>query len=116
MYKIAFYETPTGEKPTKDYIVRLASRTDKSSRIKANKIQLYLQVLSEHGVAVGEPYVKHLLDKIWELRPIKDRFTFFKWQAEGYVILHHFIKKTAKTPKREIDQSCRNMIDYIERN
>lgn len=116
MYSIAFYETRNGEKPTKRYIEELAGKTDKNSRIKANKIQLYMQVLQTYGLNVGEPYVKHLEGAIWELRPLRDRFLFFDWHGEGFVILHRFMKTTEKTPSREINQAYKNMIDYIERN
>lgn len=32
-----------------------------------------------------------------------------------FVLLHHFIKKTQKTPKREIDQAKRYLKDFKER-
>ncbi|MCQ4765655.1 type II toxin-antitoxin system RelE/ParE family toxin [Cloacibacillus evryensis] len=31
-------------------------------------------------------------------------------------MLHHFIKKTQKTPRREIEQAKRNLADYRERS
>ena len=32
-----------------------------------------------------------------------------------YVLLHQFLKKTQKTPKREIEQAKRELADYLER-
>lgn len=33
-----------------------------------------------------------------------------------FIILHHFIKKTQKIPKREIEQAKKNLQDYLGRN
>ena len=38
------------------------------------------------------------------------------YKDKKFIILHHFIKKTQKTPKREIEQAKRNLQDYLERN
>ncbi|WP_442857321.1 type II toxin-antitoxin system RelE/ParE family toxin [Butyrivibrio sp. TB] len=32
------------------------------------------------------------------------------------MLLHQFVKKTQKTPKREIDQAKRELTDYLERS
>ena len=63
-----------------------------------------------------EPYIKHLDGEIWELRPLKNRIMFFGYDGKQFVLLSHFIKKTQKTPKREIDKAKRLMKDYLERN
>jgi len=74
-----------------------------------------MKILSEYGTRAGEPYVKHIAGDIWELRPRQDRSFFFYWVDNNFIMLHHFVKKTNKTPKREIRQAERNMNDYIER-
>ena len=80
------------------------------------KIDYYLQVLREYGTRAGEPFVKHIDDDIWELRPLSDRIFFFCWQGNVFIMLHHFVKKTKKTPPQEIEQAKRNMKDFIERS
>ena len=50
MYKIYFYKAKDGSQPVADYIRGLASKADKDSRIKLNKIQDYINALSEYGV------------------------------------------------------------------
>ena len=47
--------------------------------------------------------MKHLEGDIWELRPLRDRILFAAWVGDSFVLLHHFVKKTQKTPQREID-------------
>ena len=116
MYEVFFYKDKSGKESVKDYIKDLAGRKDKNSRIKLNKIQDYIQILKLHGTQAGEPYVKHLVDKIWELRPSKNRILFTGWIDKSFILLHHFIKKTKKTPKQEIDQAIRNMNDFIARS
>jgi len=38
------------------------------------------------------------------------------YKGKFYILLHHFTKKTNKTPPQEIKQAKRNLADYIERN
>lgn len=116
MYNIFFYKDRQGKESVKEYIAELAARSDKDSRIKLQKIYEYAKYLSEHGKQSKEPYVKHLDGEIWELRPIRERILFAAWDGKSFILLHHFTKKTQKTPPGEIDQAKRNLTDYRERN
>lgn len=115
MYKIYFYKDKNGNEPVAEYIAELAGKKSKDSRIKFNKIRDYIKVLSEYGTQAGEPYIKHLDGDIWELRPLRDRILFVGWVNGSYVLLHHFMKKTQKTPAREIEQAKRELADLLER-
>ncbi|MDR2885143.1 MAG: type II toxin-antitoxin system RelE/ParE family toxin [Deferribacteraceae bacterium] len=115
MYKVYLYEDESGNSPIYDYIQDLSKRTDKSSRINLNKIREYVKYLRLHGQAAGEPFIKHIDGDIWELRPIRNRILFAAWSDNGFILLHHFIKKTQKTPAREIEQAKRNLKDIKER-
>ena len=114
MHKIYFYKDARGKEPVLDYIQSVARRKDKDSRIKANKIADYMGYLQAEGLNSGEPYIKHLNEEIWELRPLKDRILFASWQIDGFVFLHHFAKKTKRTPLREIHQAKKNLKKYKE--
>ena len=116
MYRIKFYANAKGEQPVRDYLKELGRRTDKDSRIKLDKIHEYIETLKEHGTRAGEPFLKHIDGDIWELRPLRDRFFFFAWQGDKYILLHHYVKKTQKTPAKEIAQAKRNLKDFIERS
>jgi len=89
--------------------------TSKTDRINRNKILAYMGALEQYGTRVGEPVVKHIDGPLWELRPIKNRIIFFYWKDNKFVMLHHFIKKTNKTPQGEIERAKAKMKDYIER-
>ena len=110
-----FYRDKNGSEPVAEYIEKLAQKNDKDSRVKLNKIRDYIKILSEYGTQAGEPYIKHLDGEIWELRPLRDRILFVGWINGSYVLLHHFIKKTQKTPAREIEKAKRELADLRER-
>ncbi len=115
LHKIYFYKDKHGNEPVADYLKKLASKKDKDSRIKLNKIRDYVKILSEFGTHAGEPYVKHIDGSIWELRPLRDRILFVAWINDSYVLLHHFMKKTQKTPAREILKAKNEFADLVER-
>lgn len=116
LYEIYFYKDKNGREPVSEYIAELSGKKDKDSRIKLNKINDYIEVLSRFGTQAGDPYIKHLDGDIWELRPLRDRILFVAWVNGGYVLLHHFIKKTQKTPAKEIEKAKRELADLIERD
>lgn len=115
MHKIHFYKDKKGNEPVLEYIKELAGKRDKDSRIKLNNINDYIQMLSEYGTQAGEPYIKHMGGAIWELRPLRDRILFVGWTNGSYVLLHDFMKKTQKTPAREMEQAKRALADIQER-
>ena len=116
MYEIHFYKDRSGKEPVADYLKELAAKTDKDSRIKRDKFNDYIEMLSVYGTLAGEPYIKHLSGDIWELRPLRDRVLFAAWVNGGFILLHHFMKKTQKTPIREILKAKRELADMIERS
>ena len=115
MPTIYFYKNKNGNEPVLDYMRELACRKSKASRIKLNKLNDYIELLSQHGTRAGEPYIKHLEDEIWELRLLRDRILFVAWIDGSFVLLHHFVKKTQKTPRREIEKAKRELKDLKER-
>jgi phage-related protein len=91
--------------PVKEFIDKLAAKQDKNSRINYNKIIEYIDALEEHGLALVEPQIKHIDGDIWELRPIRNRIFFAVWTKDGFILLHHYIKRSRRTPQREIDRA-----------
>ncbi|MDE6606172.1 MAG: type II toxin-antitoxin system RelE/ParE family toxin [Lachnospiraceae bacterium] len=118
MYEIEFYEDKNGNSEIADFIKELnqKSNTNKESRINLNKIVTYLDLLEEFGTRIGEPVTKHLDGTIWELRPLKNRLLYAYYKDNKFIMLHHFVKKTRKIPKKDLEQSKRNLQDYLERN
>jgi phage-related protein len=118
MYKILFYEDTKGYSQVKEFIydLKAKSRTDKNCNVQFNKIVAYIDLLEELRTRVGKPVTKHLEGEIWELRPLNNRILFAYYKDNTFIILHQFIKKTQKTPPREIKRAIRNLKDYRERN
>ena len=116
MFDIIFYKDRKGKIPVLDYLNALNQSDSKDSRINANKVYDNIDVLRETGTAAGEPYMKHLEGEIWEPRPISNRILFAAWDGNRFILLHHFVKKTRKTPHREIEQANRELGDWKERN
>ncbi len=112
MHQIIFYVDRQGRSALLDYIADLEASKSKNSRIKLNKIREYVKALSINGTYLPEKYVKHLEGEIWELRPLNDRVLFAGWIDGAFVLLHSFIKKSQKTPKREIEQAKRELLDF----
>lgn len=117
MHKIRFYKDKNGRQPVKEFLDDLKKKNDKSSRIRLNKANDYIQALAQYGATLGEPYMKKIDDKhnIWELRPCSDRIFFVAWVNDTYMLLHVFQKKTKKTPEREKEQARREVKDLLER-
>ena len=116
MYKIFFYQDSTGHQPVKEYIRELEAG-DKDNKYTFHYcIWDYMKILELKGTRAGEPFVKHLEEDIWELRPLRDRILFAVWVNDSFVLLSHFMKKTQKTPKREIEKAKRLYADLKERS
>ncbi len=91
--------------------------TDKNARIKLKKIIEYIGLLKSYGMNIGQPAVKHITNTdLWELRPTTDRIFFVYWKDNTFILLHHFAKKTKKTPPKEIEKALSNLKDFIERS
>lgn len=115
-YKIEFLKNDKGVNESEAYIEELNQKSFKSkdAKIKISKITEYFRALRTYGTTIGSPTVKHIKDELYELRPLRDRFFFFYKHGNRYIVLNHFVKKTQKTPQREIDKAFR-LIDYYNR-
>lgn len=91
MHPIYFYRDKQGKCPVIEYLDSLAAKSDKDSRIKLKKIQDYMHILEQYGkMAVG-------------------------WHQGSFVLLHS-LKRTQKTPAREIEKAKRELSDLKERS
>ena len=66
------------------------------------------ELIQAHGIErVHEPHVKHLEGRLWEMRLIgRDgiaRAIYVTASGRRVVIVRAFVKKTQKTPRREIE-------------
>lgn len=119
MFEIEFYEDKNGYSETAEWLMELDKKAhnSKEHRIRLKKFVEYMEILKQYGTYIGEPVVKHLTGTdLWELRPTRDRVFFVHILDNKFLILNHFIKKTEKTPIREIEKANRMLKDYLERS
>ena len=113
MWNIIFYEKENGSVPVMEFLNKL---TEKHHA----KALRDIDVLEKYGTSLTEPHVKHIKGKLWELR-IKSasdisRIFYFTHVGKNIVLLHGFVKKTQKTPNREIETANNYLEDYKGRN
>lgn len=111
-YEILFYEKESGEEPAADFIRKL----DAKMQAKVLKI---IDLLEENGPELRMPYSEHLDDGIFELRAKQSsditRVLYFFRVGKKVVLTHGFVKKTQKTPKKEIELAKKYREDYERR-
>lgn len=106
-YKVKFYIKTSGKVPVKEYIDGLSDK-------ERAKVLKYIEFLRERDGVLDEPYAKHIRGKIRELRvdfgKNKHRIFYFTFINKNIILLHAFLKKTPKTPVREI----KKVEEYLE--
>jgi len=111
-YKIKFYKNlTTRQEPVYTYLMKIGSK-DRA------KIEKYLEYLRVHQGYLDEPYSKHILGKIRELRVDfflnRHRVFYFTFIKQSIVLLHAFLKKSDKTPIEEIRKALKNYQEVIK--
>lgn len=105
-WNIEYYTNPDGKSPIKDFIDSLPLKA------KARTVKT-LDLLESYGIQMGEPHVKNVARKLWELRvKAKEgifRFFFIVKKNRIIILLHGFQKKSEKTLKRELDIAIKRM-------
>lgn len=112
MFQVEFYETEDGDTPVENFLNSLDIKMK-------NKLLMILSVLQEKGNMLREPYSKHLEDGIFEIRGKVgsdiSRVLYFFYHNGKIIITNGFVKKTQKTPKREIETAKKYRKEYCER-
>ena len=113
MYSVDYYEDENGRKPAEEFIDSL------DIKMRA-KVFGRLELLEAHGARLGMPFSRHLDDGIFELRAVMGgnitRILYFFVVGERVILTHGFVKKTQKTPPRELERAKRIRSDWRKRN
>jgi phage-related protein len=100
-----FYENAAGNEPVREWIKSLSLADRKQVGQDIQKV--------EFGWPIGMPYCRSLGDGLWEVRSDlsdgKIGRVLFCVGRRGMVLLHAFIKKTQKTPPRELKLALKRM-------
>lgn len=96
MYAVKLYKNQKGIEPVGEYLRKLADKNDKTSKVRLKRIRHYIKLPENEGTRIGYPYVRHIEEELWELRPDRDRIFFVAWHEGQFILLHNFIKKNTK--------------------
>jgi phage-related protein len=73
------------------------------------------EIIEEYGPSIGKPYTAPMGRGLFEIRAKGKegigRSLFCTIKGKEIVILNSFIKKTQKTPKKEIDKARKRMLE-----
>lgn len=98
-WKITYYESSPGKFPAKEFI-------DNLEEIPRARVYNTLELLAEFGTNLGLPHARKATGTpLWELRILGEkslRIFYVAKTGKEFLILHPFIKKKQKTPKKEI--------------
>lgn len=117
MYVVKFYEDECGNSDLWEFMeqLRKKSATSKDARIQYKQIRFCIELLQENGTVLPDNITKHIVDDIWELRPGCNRIFYFFYENDTFILLHHFRKRTQKTPKKEIEKAKQRRNSYLSR-
>jgi len=116
-WNIELYQDFSGSTPVLDFIKSLPAKHQ-------SKVYREINFLESFGTNLSFPHTSKLegdkYKKLWELR-IKSgsdisKIFYFAYVDNTFILLNGFVKKSNKTPIRELDRSISYMNDYLERN
>ena len=85
--------------------------------LKARYLHISELLQSEGPDHVGMPHVKHIEGKLWEMRMKAKgsiaRAIYFTVEGKRIIVLSAFVKKTQKTPKKEIRKARKRMEEWV---
>lgn len=91
--------------PRVDQLIRALPKTDSS------RIVHVIELFKDYGFGLSALYLKKLTTNLWELRA--GRFRLLYGLVEGKAIITNlFLKKTQKTPKRELELAQKRLKEY----
>ena len=111
-YSVEYYETEDGARPAEDFIL------SQDKKMQA-KLFMSIELLEIKGPELREPYSKPLGDGIFEVRAKQgsdiSRVLYFFVVGRKIILTNGFVKKTQKTPLREIERAKRYRADHQRR-
>jgi len=101
---VLFFRLDSGREPVREWLLKMPSEHRKTIGEDIKTLQF--------GWPVGMPLARKVDDDLWELRSnISSGIarTFFSIYRQKIVLLHGFVKKTQKTPSKELANAKRRL-------
>ncbi len=110
-WSVNYFTDKSGKQPVREWIESLDLKLQL-------KIFRAFELLEEFNITLKAPYVKPLEEKLYELR-VKDskgiyRIIYFAYTNRQFIMLNGFVKKSQKTPKKEIVLAKKRMREVLE--
>lgn len=110
--KVIFYQEDNGDFPVVDFM------NEQSVKLRARIVRT-IELLEADGHMLRMPNSKPLEDGIFELRDHDEeknsRVLYFFFDGNEAVLTNGFIKKTQKTPRKEIALAKKRRARYLEK-
>jgi phage-related protein len=111
-WSMVFFVDEGGGEPVQEFLAGLDRRTQA-------RFDWAIEQLLLRNTRAGEPLVRHLEGKIWELRRESDtnsyRLLYAFLPGRRILFLHGFQKKTQKTSRREIEIARTRLASFLRR-
>ena len=112
-FEIEFYSSEDGREPVAEFLDSL------DSKMSAKLVGL-MEILEEKGTELRMPYSEHLEDGIFELRCKQGsnitRVMYFFYVGKKIVATNGFVKRTQKTPAKELKLAKERRADWLSRH
>jgi phage-related protein len=95
--RVVFFRSQSGREPVREWLLDL-SRDDRKA------IGCDIKT-AQYGWPLGMPLIRKLEPGLWEVRSTIDRGiarTIFTVEEDVMILLHGFVKKSAKTPSTDL--------------
>ncbi|HEX5417128.1 MAG TPA: type II toxin-antitoxin system RelE/ParE family toxin [Chloroflexota bacterium] len=110
-WMIVFYIEANGDSPVEEFLGSLDPKTQA-------RFLWSIEQLRARNLQAGEPLVRHIEGKVWELRRESGTNTYRLFyvflSGRRILFLHGFQKKTPKTPRPEIEIALRRLQRFVE--
>lgn len=112
MTKVIYYTTNNGDNPVKEFIAGF-------SVAQKNKIVRILTYIEMYGLITAIPHIKKLTGSpLWEIRILGQdniRVLYAAIEKDVILVLHGFIKKSQKTPGKELETAINRLNNWLLR-
>lgn len=109
--QVSYFKSENGKCPIQEFLDSLDNKQQ-------SKVLRYFLLLKQYGLTPVMPHVKKLTGTpLWEIRILgKDsiRIIYFSPHKESIVILHGFLKKTKKTPPKELSIALKRYYQCLD--
>lgn len=108
-WKVIYYSYSSGSNPVKEFL-------DANPKAKVKAFRIFFNI-QEYGLTSVIPHIKKLAGTpLWEIRILGEdstRILYITREVKQIFLLHAFVKKTNKTPLKEINIALKRLKESL---